>query len=82
MKDRVGTQVMLDKGDDYYYFIFNSKRIERIGLDMVVKYNKFSGDTEVISDYDELKEYYNRYYGDVFKAVQESVLDTYKPVIN
>lgn len=77
-----GTTIVLDKGDYYEYFVFHSQRIDRIMLDMIVKYNKFDGSCEVINDYDVLKQEYIANQDAMFDTIRKAVFDKYTPVIN
>ena len=79
---KLGRSVMLDQDEYYLYFVFHSQRLERIMLDFIVKYSKFNGDCEVITDYDELKRLYNENLEAIFKVVREAIYDSYQPVID
>lgn len=79
---KLGRSVMLDQDGYYLYFVFHSQRLERIMLDFIVKYSKFNGDCEVITDYDELKKLYNDNLEEIFKVVREAIYDSYQPVID
>lgn len=80
--NNVGTTIVLNAGDYYLYFVFHMKRIERIGLDFVCKYNKFDGHCEIIDGYDELKKLYNEHMEELYEAIRESVIDEYQPIFS